>query len=68
MCIDWRNGHRRVWGLPFNTHCDLLPLICCSISILDELFRHTAQFINQCLSSECLIMSNVARHGVFLAI
>ena len=52
-------------GLPFNTHCDLLPVMCCIISILDELFRRNAQFINQCLSSECLIISNVARYGVF---
>ena len=67
MCaLAWRKGLRRVWGLPFNTHCNLLSVMCCSISILDELFRRTAQFINQCLSSECLIISNVARHGVFL--
>ena len=39
--------------------------MCCSISILNDLFRRTAQFINQCLSSDYLIISNVARHGVF---
>ena len=39
--------------------------MCCSISIFDELFSRTAQSINQCLSSACLIISNVARHGVF---
>ena len=65
VCISWRKGLRRVWGLPFNTHWDLLPVMCSSISILDELFRHTAQFINQYLSGECLIISNVARHGYF---
>ena len=65
MCIAWRKGLRRVWELPFNTHCDLLPLMCCSISIFDELYRRTALFINQCLSSECLIISNIARYGVF---
>ena len=37
MCIAWRKGLRRVWGLPFNTHCDLLPWMSCSISIFDEL-------------------------------
>ena len=68
VCIAWLKGLRRVCGLPFSTHCDLLPLICCSISIFDELFRRTAQFINQCLSSECLIISNIARYGVFLAV
>ena len=68
VCIAWRKELRGVWGLLFNTHCDLLPVMCCSISIFDELFRRTAQFINKCLSSYCLIISNVARHGVFLAV
>ena len=68
VCIDWRKRLWRVWGLPFNTCCDLLPVMCCSIYILDELFSRTAQFINQCLSSDCLTISNVAPHGVFLGL
>ena len=27
ICVQWRKALRRVWNLPPNTHCDLLPLI-----------------------------------------
>ena len=27
ICIKWRNAIRRIWNLPYNTHCRLLPLI-----------------------------------------
>ena len=60
MCIAWRKGLRRVWRLPFNTHCDVTFDVL-QYFYFDELFRRTAQFINQCLSSDCLIISNVAR-------
>ena len=23
ICITWRKGIRRLWGLPYNTHCDI---------------------------------------------
>jgi len=28
VCIAWRKGLRRIWDLPHNTHCNLLPLLC----------------------------------------
>ena len=27
ICVNWRNALRRIWRLPSNTHCDILPLI-----------------------------------------
>ena len=46
FCIAWRKGLRRVWGLPYTTHGDLLPVLANTIPILDELHRRTANFIN----------------------
>jgi len=27
LCISWRKCLHRIWGLPFNFHCYLLPLL-----------------------------------------
>ena len=32
--VRWRMALRRIWNLPFNTHCDLLPLLT-SLSPID---------------------------------
>ena len=35
ICVRWRMALRRIWNLPSNTHCDLLPLLTsqCPIDI-----------------------------------
>ena len=38
VCVPWRKGVRRVWDLPADTHCELLPVICHSIPFLDVVF------------------------------
>ena len=35
VCVAWRKGVRRVWGLPADTHCELLPVICDRNPFLD---------------------------------
>ena len=65
VCLAWRKGVRRVWGLPADTHYQLLPVICDSISFLDVVFCHTTNCINCCLNSSSETVSYVARHGVF---
>ena len=66
--IAWRKGLRRVWGLPYTTHSDLLPVLANTIPILDELHRRTANFINNCLSSKCRVVHVIARHGVYFGL
>ena len=63
----WRKGVRRVWDLPADTHCELLPVICDIISFLDVAFCRTTHFINCCLNSSSEIVNYVARHGVFFS-
>ena len=67
VCLAWRKGVRRVWGLPADTHCELLPVICDSIPFLDIVFCHTTNFINCCLNSSNEIVNYVARRGIFLS-
>ena len=39
VCVTWRKGLRRVWGIPMNTHSDILAPMCNSIPLFDELWR-----------------------------
>ena len=64
MCIAWRKGVRRIWGLPFDTHNVFLPRICDDISILDELCFRSMGFVSDCLSSECTLIRFETRHGL----
>ena len=43
----------------------LLVPLCATILIMDELCRCSCNFINACLSSDCSLMSFVARQGIF---
>jgi len=65
FCAIWRKGLRRVWNLPHNTHCELLPLLCGLLPLMDELARRCATFINGCLDSDCDVVNFVTRHGVY---
>ena len=51
VCVAWCKGVRRVWGLPADTHCELLPVICDRIPFIDVVFRRTRNFIKCFLNS-----------------
>ena len=63
-CSSWRKGARKAWRLPCNTHNDLLPALCGSRAIRDELCCRSLSFISACLYSDNEIVSTVARYGV----
>ena len=64
FCSSWRKGVRRAWRLPCNTHNDLLPALCGSRAIRDELCCRSLSFISTCLHSDNVIVNTVARYGV----
>jgi len=63
FCAIWRKGLRRIWNLPHNTHCALLPLICGLLPPMGA--RRCATFTNGCLDSDCDVIDFVTRHGVY---
>ena len=65
FCAIWRKGLRRIWNLPHTTLCELLPLLCGLLPLMDELACRSATFINGCLDSDCDAVNFVARHGVY---
>ena len=54
----WRKCIRRVLGVPFNTHCSLLSMLCEDVSIDSQLHMRFLRFIRQCLFSanQCLYL------------
>jgi len=61
-CIDalyctWRKGLRRVWNIPYQTHCNILPLLSNVLPIYDEICELTVNFNLSCLNSNCVLVN-----------
>jgi hypothetical protein len=64
ICIAWRKGSRRVWELPYNTHCFLLPLLGNCLPLLDEICRRSLNFIRSCFVHESNLIRFVATSAI----
>jgi len=67
LCTAWRKGVRRVWGIPPDTHCYILPLLCKRLPVYDEICRRSANFVRTCLIHNTSVVQNVANYGVLWA-
>ena len=54
---SWRRGVRKSWRLPFTTHSNLLPALCGTCCIEDELCCRVLNFISTCLLVNVLLLS-----------
>jgi len=60
VCVVWHKGLRRTWDLAHNTHCNLLPLLCDVVPLIDELSCRCAKFIANALDSDSVVVSYAA--------
>jgi hypothetical protein len=60
ICIAWRKGSRRVWELPYNTHCFFIPLLGNCLPLLDEICRRFLNFIRSCFVHKSNLIPLVA--------
>jgi hypothetical protein len=67
FCVTWRKALRRILGLPFKTHCFLLPLLSDTLPIFIELCKRSSRFIYSCINSPSQLVRSVAWHSVFVA-
>ena len=51
----WRKAIRRLFGLPRNAHCNMLPLVAACLPIQSQLLNRCANFVNSCLNSNTSI-------------
>ena len=45
VCVAWRKALRRVWNLPFNTHCDILCELSNTLPVLDVIMQTSVVFL-----------------------
>jgi len=67
FCVAWRKGLRRVWKLPYATHCSLLPVVSQCLPIFDELCRRFLNFARFCVTHECPLIRFIANYGIMHA-
>jgi hypothetical protein len=65
VCCTWRKGLRRVWDIPYRTHCNILPLLCNDLPLYDEICKRTANFLNSCLTSDCELVKRLVHRGIY---
>jgi len=65
VCCMWLIGLRRVWDVPYCTHCNILPLLCNELPLYDEICNRTANFINSCLTSDCLLVKRFVYRAIY---
>ena len=61
VCTKWRKAIRRIWELPFDTHCNLLPIISEQKPIEIALTNRYIKFLKSLLESKNCIVSYMAR-------
>jgi len=65
VCIAWRRGLRRVWGLPHRTHAALIAPLRGLLPLKVELACRCAGFITKCFRSANQTVRLIATQGVY---
>ena len=65
VCIAWRRGLRRVWGLLPRTHAALIAPFCGLLQLRVELACRCAGFITKCLRIANETVRLIATQGVY---
>ena len=60
LSVAWRRAIRRVWSLPPTAHTDLLPLLCNSLPLHDEVCSRSISFISRCMSHQSSLIRDIA--------
>jgi hypothetical protein len=62
LCVAWRKSLRRIWGLPFKSHCYLLPLLSQCLPLADEICRRSLHFIKVCYNNDSSLVRAVTKY------
>ena len=64
LYVSWRKSLRRIWGLPYNSHCYLLPLLSQCLPLADEICRRSLNFIKVCICNSSSLVRAVTNYGI----
>ena len=65
ISIRWRMALRRIWNLPYNTHCDILPLLSSQVPIDIQLKCRFLKFYRSLLESDNKLIRYMCTHMTF---
>jgi len=64
LCVSWRKSLRRIWGLPFNSHCYMVPLLSQCLPLLDAICRRSLNCIKACIYNGSSLVRAVTNYGI----
>ena len=64
FCMAWHKALRRIWNLPYRTHCHLLPLLCNCMPVFDEICKRSLKFLQTCLFHNTTLIRSVAQFSL----
>jgi len=62
--VSWRKSLRRIWGLPFNYHCYLIPLLSQCLPLLDEIYRRSLNCIKLYTCNSSSLVRAITTHSI----
>ena len=65
ICVNWRNALRRIWRIPYNTHCDMLPLLASQSPIDIQLYCRFLKFYRSLTESENSLVRFLSKFCTF---
>ena len=65
VCTAWKKGLRRILGLPYDSHSNLLPLLNDSLPIFYLTCLRSVNFLQKCASSDSSVVNFISFHGIF---
>ena len=65
VCTAWKMGLRRIWGLPYDSHSNLLPLLSDSLPIFDLIYLRWVNFLQKCVSHDSSVVNFISFLGIF---
>ena len=66
VCTAWKMSLRRIWGLLYDRHSNLLPILSDSLSIFDLICHRSVNFLQKCVSSDSSVVNFISFHGIFV--
>ena len=64
LCVSWRKSLRRVWGLPYNTHGCLLPLLSQCLPLADKIRTCSLNFIKVSIGNDSTLVRAVTAYSI----
>ena len=64
LCISCRKSLRRIFGLPYDTHCYILSLLGQCLPLYDEICSRSLRFIITFIQHQSKLIRAVANYGI----